>query len=380
MNATRSARSLAFKLSMIVSALSFFVSSAHAYMEVLPGEGFYPGWNGRTLSANGNVMIGLHVSENESYYFRWTSSGSTTRLPSGPGGYGWDESMHMSDTGNTIVGDGEHIGEMAMIWDLGIGTRTVTDGKNSMYIGVTPDASYAVRVDLGTTRQVAYRDYPDGSFSKWASDSGDYCYIKGTSGDASKLYGTAHDSYFDKVLPCYWNSAGDIVFCAALSDQLNPTPILANKNGQFITGTIDLGKYIPDYGDATTTFVWNTATNQVSYYTPLSLMFNYPLFISPDGQILGIGGYITPYEYTSYILDQSSPSEAALGYQEVGDWLVSHHYVSSADLQGRTHFVVTAMSDDTVAVAGLFMKNNRSYAFYARRLVATKVPPFNITN
>ena len=343
-------------------------------MDVLPGVPFYPGPNGRTLSGNGQVVIGYKTSSQESYYFRWTPAGTTTRLPSGPGGYAWSPPASLSNDGNTIVGTGEHAGTTSIIWKSGLGTYTVTDGKTSMYSGVAPDASYAVRIDFSSKRETAYRDYPDFSFTKWATVSGDNSHLEGVTEDASRLFGTANDSYFNKVLPCYWDSAGEITFCAAIADQLNPVPSFASKTGQYISGTVDTGQYIQDYGNATTTFVWNTVTNQVVYYTPLSLMFNYPTFISPAGQVLAISGYITPYEYTTYIFDHSSSSQASLGYQNVTDWLISHQYISHSDLTGRTHFSVTGMSDDEQAIVGTFQKNDQTYVFYAHRLVAIAEP------
>jgi len=117
----------------------------------------------------------------------------------------------------------------------------------------------------------------------------------------------------------------------------------------------------------------------VDYYFPSGTISAEPYFVSPNGSIMVIHTTLPGVVDNYVIRDGSNPTEAAKGYQDVGDWLESHLYISNADRTGRTLFNISGMSDDESTLVGEFSTTSGTVkAFRAHRLVAMPQSPLTL--
>jgi hypothetical protein len=126
-------------------------------------------------------------------------------------------------------------------------------------------------------------------------------------------------------------------------------------------------------------FRWNTITHQIDYYRLPDFLLTATDFVSPDGNLVQIGGYLTSLQIKEGVVDLTTPAEAAKGLQNVGAWLVAHRFMTSADIKDR-NFSIFSMSDDQSVAVGVFSdkSDNLDHGFIANRLKAIVLPPLTL--
>jgi len=332
-------------------------ASALASFQVLPSSLLYQRF-GKPMSADGNVIL-VHVTISDtSYPARWRSTG--TQLLSLPaGGRNWESLYGLTADGSTVIGSGVENSAVYDGWMETNGLVTVVPSgsyASAGIVAISPTGSYFIVRYLDDAGVATFsRWYPKTGFIVGMGTVPAGASVTDISEDGNVRVGYFRNPYNSaQLLPAFWKGFdGAFVGSAFMNQPGNSTAEETNRDGSVIVGETTTGATIPGYGAATKVFVWRPAVNQDEFHTPPGFITTDSGFVSPDGNLVQLVGYLANYESKVVMYDCTSAATKAKGYQEISAWLVSEGYLAAADVLERSDFVIYTMSDDRRVVARL---------------------------